>query len=224
MPSIEKRLRAGKVSWRAHYRTPEGRQRNRSFPRKIDAERFLTTVSATKLTGTFVDLARARMTVGEMAERWTASKAGLKASTRARYAAALDNHVLPRWRDTPLAAIDHEAVQDWISELMRGGMSPASVRKVYVVLSRILDVAVKGRLPANPARSVTMPRLQTGAKQYLTAAQVERMADAAATLPADRPRRTTDKAFAQYRLVVLVLAYCGLRCPSWRRCASYRWT
>lgn len=41
MASIEKRERAGKPVWRAHYRTPAGRQCNKSFARKVDAERFL---------------------------------------------------------------------------------------------------------------------------------------------------------------------------------------
>ncbi len=49
--------------------------------------------------------------------------------------------------------------------------------------------------------------------------QVEQLADAAATLPTNRPRRASDAAFAQYRLVVLVLAYSGLR---WSEVAALR--
>lgn len=51
MASIEKRVRDGRTSWRAHYRTPSGAQRNRSFTLKRDAERFLATVESAKLTG-----------------------------------------------------------------------------------------------------------------------------------------------------------------------------
>src|SRR5664279_3356283 len=69
--------------WRAHYRTPDGKQRNKTFVRKAEAERFLTTVESSKLTGAFVDPTRSRLTFGAMAERWTASKVGLKPSTRA---------------------------------------------------------------------------------------------------------------------------------------------
>jgi len=36
MASIEKRVRDGPTSWRAHYRTPAGAQRNKTFARKID--------------------------------------------------------------------------------------------------------------------------------------------------------------------------------------------
>jgi hypothetical protein len=91
--------------WRAHYRTPDGRQRNKTFARKVDAERFLTTIGSTKLSGSFVDPARSRVTLGEMAEKWCASKINLKASTRARYNSALNTHVLPRWARVPLGGV-----------------------------------------------------------------------------------------------------------------------
>jgi hypothetical protein len=72
MSSIEKRVRDGQTSWRAHYRTPDGKQRNKTFARKGDAERSLTTVESAKLTGSFADPAPARLTVGEWSARWLA--------------------------------------------------------------------------------------------------------------------------------------------------------
>ena len=51
MASIEKRPRSdGQASGRAHYRRPSGEQRNKTFDRKADAERFLATVEASKNT------------------------------------------------------------------------------------------------------------------------------------------------------------------------------
>ena len=47
MASIEKRRRQdGRASWRAHYRTPSGEQRNKTFDRKADAERILAGVES----------------------------------------------------------------------------------------------------------------------------------------------------------------------------------
>jgi hypothetical protein len=47
MASIEKRRRQdGRASWRAHYRTPSGEQRNKTFDRKADAERFFANVES----------------------------------------------------------------------------------------------------------------------------------------------------------------------------------
>jgi hypothetical protein len=51
MASIEKRVRDGRAVWRTHYRTPAGLQRNKTFPRKVDAERFLASVEHSKNTG-----------------------------------------------------------------------------------------------------------------------------------------------------------------------------
>lgn len=206
--------------WRAHYRTPDGRQRNKVFARKVDADRFLTTVQSSKLTGTFVDPSRSRLTFGEMATKWTASKVGLKASTRAVYAAVMEDQVLPRWKDIPLAAIEHEDVQAWIAELVAKKLSGAHVRKIVGVFSGVLDLSVRGkRLPANPATGVEMPRTKSKRKRYLTAGQVEVMAEAASMLDPGRPKLVSNAAFAQYRLVIFVLAYCGLR---WSELAALR--
>ena len=41
MASIEKRVRNGTVSYRARYRDPTGRQRVKTFRRKVDAEKYL---------------------------------------------------------------------------------------------------------------------------------------------------------------------------------------
>jgi hypothetical protein len=96
MASIEKRTRDGRVTWRAHYRDPAGRQRNRTFSHRIDAERFLTTVEAAKLTGSYVDPTLARLTVGDWSIRWLEGQAHLKPSTRERYAGILREHVGPK--------------------------------------------------------------------------------------------------------------------------------
>jgi integrase len=91
---------------------------------------------------------------------------------------------------------------------------------VTSVLSGILALAVRSkRLPSNPADGLELPRMAEQPRLYLTAAQVAELADHAARLRAGRPRRATDAAFAQYRLVVLVLSYCGLR---WSELAALR--
>jgi integrase len=219
--SIKRRSdRAGTTVWRAYYRDPAGRQRNRSFARKIDAERFLTSVESSKLTGTYIDPARAKMTVGEVAALWQSGKVNLKATTQARYAAALTVHIEPHWKDVPLDRVEHSDVQDWIASMAGNGLSGASVRKAYGVFAAILDRAVRDRrLPSNPARGVDLPIAMQQRRKYLTARQVEALAQAAAKLPDVRPRRATDAAFAQYKIVVLVLAYCGLR---WSEMAALR--
>ena len=55
MASIERRQRNGETVYRVHYRTPAGAQRNKTFDRRKDAQRFLANVESAKNSGTYVD-------------------------------------------------------------------------------------------------------------------------------------------------------------------------
>ena len=81
MARVEKRLRNGQVRWYARYRAPDGDQEGTTFSRRIDAERYLTGIESTKLTGTYIDPARARLTIGTWAISWLDGQAHLKPST-----------------------------------------------------------------------------------------------------------------------------------------------
>lgn len=212
MASIEKRVREGRTSWRAHYRTPAGEQRNKTFARKIDAERFLTGIENAKLVGTYVDPALARVTVGAWAQRWLDAQTHLKPTTRSRYEGVLRKHVQPKWERVRLADVSHSDVQAWVSELARSH-APATVRKIHRVLSLILDMALKdGRLTRNVASGVNLPRASKHEHRYLTHEQVEDLAHAAG-YPADPSKHSSldTRTNETYRLVVLFLAYTGVR-------------
>jgi site-specific recombinase XerC len=61
--------------------------------------------------------------------------------------------------------------------------SPSSVRKIVNVLSGSLQMAVKdGRLPANPAHGLNLPKVGKPAKRYLTHEEVRDLADAVDSL------------------------------------------
>jgi hypothetical protein len=68
VPSLEKRTRNGQSRWYARYRDPAGKQLVKVFIRKADGERFLTTVEAAKLTGSYIDAKRAAITFRDFAE------------------------------------------------------------------------------------------------------------------------------------------------------------
>lgn len=193
MSTIERRDNG---RWRARYRDPQGKQRNKSFARKVDAQRFLTTVEASKLTGSYVDPVRSRLTVGEWAAQWLDAQVQLKPSTLYRYDVLLNTQVLPTWGKVELARVTHAAVVKWVAALTASGYAPATVRQAYRVLSLVLALAVRdGRLVRNPADGARLPRAQRAEKRFLTHEQVAALADAC----------------GRYRLAVLILAYCGLR-------------
>ena len=193
MASVQKHANG---RWKARYRDTNGKEHARHFPRKVDAQRWLDSVTSAVVTGSYIDPAASRVLVGDWAARWLEGKANLEASTHGRYAGILKTYVFPRWSATRLVDVSPADVQAWVAQLAAGGLAPASVHKVHRVLSMVLATAVKdGRLPRNPASGVDLPRANPAEKQYLDARQVDRLADAA----------------GPGRLVVLVLAYCGLR-------------
>jgi hypothetical protein len=101
----------GRNRWRARYRDPAGRERSKSFARKVDAERFLLSVEDSKLRGVYVDPASGRVRFGEWAERWFHTTAGLKPASRHTYRQLLDNQILPTFELVSIAAIDTMAVR-----------------------------------------------------------------------------------------------------------------
>ncbi len=196
MSSIEKRTRGGNVTWQARWRDPDGRQRKRSFTKRSDADRYLTGVEHSVIVGAYVDPGRSRVTVGAWAQQWLDGQVQLKASTRYRYESLLRCQVLPSWETVPLAKVTHAGVGTWVARLSAAGLSPATVRQAYRVLSLVLALAVRdGRLSRNPADGVRLPRIVTSRKRFLTHEQVAALAGAA----------------GPHGLVVLALAYTGLR-------------
>lgn len=195
MASIEKRIRNQRTTWLARWRDPAGTQRKRSFPRKGDAERFLTGIEHAQLNGTYVDPALSRVTVGEWSTRWL-TQIQVKPSTAATYESLLRVHILPTWGGVPLRSVTHSEVGGWVAGLVAKGLAPATVRQAHRVLSLILSLAVRdGRLPRNPASGVRLPRVVRKERRFLTHQQVAALADAA----------------GERGFVIRLLAYTGLR-------------
>jgi integrase len=187
----------GRPRWRARYRDPSGRERSKSFTRKVDAERFLVAIEDAKLRGAYVDPAAGRVPFAEWAERWERTTATLRPSTRKDYATLLKNQVLPAFGDMTLVAIDALVVREWVAGLVAGGLSAKRARKAHQVLSQILASAVDGgRLPRNVAEGIKLPKVQRKEMHFLTAAQVEALAEAIAP---------------PYGVLVRFAAYTGLR-------------
>ena len=213
MASIEKRHGAnGQVTWRARYRTPSGAQRNKSFLKKVDAQRFLATVQHNKSAGSYVDPVLAKVTLGEWSKRWIEAQAHLKPSTHERYAGILRKQILPKWSSVRLGDVTHVDVQHWITTLAVT-YSPSTVAKIHRVLSLILDMAVKdGRLARNVSQGVNLPRPYKPEHRYLNHNQVEDLANECG-YPSDPSKHSSLDARANetYRLVVLFLAYTGVR-------------
>jgi integrase len=177
--SIEKRVRAGRTTYRVRYRDPAGRQRSKVFARKVDAERWLHENETAKGNNAWVDPTAGRVRLGEWAERWYATTAALRPTTRRDYRKLLDLEILPTFAAAPLASIDALAVREWLATLAAGGLGPKRTGKARAVLSQILASAVEGgKLSRNVAAGIRPPKVQRAEMCFLDADQVEALAEA----------------------------------------------
>jgi integrase len=161
--------------------------------RARDAERWLHENETSKLNRAWVDPAAGNDRFGGWGERWYATTAALRPTTRHDYRALLDNQVLPAFAAARLADIDALAVGEWLASLVGGGLSAKRARKAHQVLAQVLDAAVDGgRLARNVAAGVKLSKVQRREMGFLDAVQVEALADAI------DPRYPTLVRFAAY--------------------------
>ncbi|MBV7701911.1 site-specific integrase [Nocardia nova] len=211
MATIEPYETKAGTRYRVRYRKPDGKQTDkRGFARKRDAEQFANTVEVRKMSGEYVAPSLGRVTVADIAAGpdddpasagWLRRK---KAETAPSNYRTLETswrvHVKPRWggiRIGDQAALNIGTVETWIAELVEHGYSATVVIRAYGVLAGVLDSAVKERrIAANPVRGVeNLPRKSRKRHIYLQAGDVSRLA----------------RESKRHRVLVLVLAYCGLR-------------
>ena len=190
-----KRLETGR--WQARYRDSEKREHARNFRTRIEAQRWLDTVTASMVRSDYVDPRAGKAMIGELAERWYAGTATLKPSTRANYRSLLDAHVLPRWANIELRNVSTSAIKAWVSDLSASSAA-STTRKALGVLRNTLDLAVADRrLAVNPAAGVAQPKLPITEQRFLQADELDVLAIATGS--------------ERDRVLVLVLGWIGLR-------------
>ncbi|MEU0532982.1 tyrosine-type recombinase/integrase [Amycolatopsis tolypomycina] len=209
--------------WLVRYYDRAGKLRSEVAPSKAKAEERQAELTASLAAGTYIDPDHAKVTVGEMAEKWLTTRHDLKKSTWWKYRGLLDNHVLVRWGDLPLTAVGREDIALWVAELIRAksdggsGLGPSQARHAYRVLAMVLEWCVPTRILSNPARGVTLPIRPEAEHVYLTYEQVEMLAEASGRLRTkyDRPTASAEA----NKALILLLAYTGLR---WGEAAALR--
>jgi integrase len=144
----------------------------------------------------WIDPAHGRIIFGEYALAWLDSRTDLKPKTRHQYDSLLRLHILPTWRTVPLAKITFEGMSQWVARLSLGELGPSGIRQSVFVMSAAFDHAVRsGRIRANPARGLGLPRPGRRDYVFLTHDQLRALANEA----------------GPWRVFVLLLGYTGLR-------------
>ena len=175
---IEKRvLPSGRLSWRVRYYGPDGRERSRSFRLRRDAEAYDAKMRTERQRGDWIDPRRGRVTLADVwADYQRVGMGHLRETTKAAYRNAW-RHVDATFGRWPVAKIEHADVADWVTSLSsRSG--PDLVRYAHRVLCLVLDHAMRSRrVPVNVARGIRLPHRPPARDRFLTAAQVQSLAD-----------------------------------------------
>ena len=184
--------------WQVRYRNNDGKGRNKSFEKRIDAERFLASVSVDLHRGTYIDRISSNKPFSIVAESWLKSRA-VDISTFTQNEVHVRRHMIPRWSDSPIGSIKSSQIQEWVSWLSRGGLSSQYVRLIFANLKLIFDYAISDNLIAvNPCNTkiIKLPAREKKILEVLKPSQVSSI------LVSFSP---------EYRLIALIGATCGLR-------------
>jgi integrase len=194
--------------WRVRYYGPEGKtgrryKAPRTFTTKTEARRYLATVQADIIRGTWLPpkdptaTSRARaLTLADYAQTWMAHR-DLKDRTREHYRKLLDGHILRGpLGGLPIASITADDIKAWHARTAKG--TPTLRAHAYGLLRTIMGSAVvDGKIPANPCAI----RGAGAAKRAITIRP--------ATL--DELTKLVDAMPDRYQSMVLLAAWCALR-------------
>jgi integrase len=151
------------------------------------------------MTGTYIDPRRTERPFAEVLEAWRETWDGrLSSTTVRRYDSIVRTYLQPEFGRHKIGAVTHEVVQRYVTRLAADrALAPGTVRNVYAVLRTACAKGARmGMIKVNPCTAIDLPRARRQEMLFLTAAEVHAVAEAID---------------AQYRVLVYVAAYTGLR-------------
>jgi len=183
-------------NWQASIRGPDGREKSKTFARKVDAHAWLTSVDHSKLIGAYVDPVAGKVTFKDFAEAWRKVQIH-RTGTEISVEQQLRLHVYPIIGDRPIASVRTSDVQSLVHRLS-AALAPSTVAVVYGRVVAVFRAAVRDRIiAASPCVDVKLPSNRTPSMlQVLDVAQILAMSKA---VP------------ARYQALVIAGAGLGLR-------------
>lgn len=177
MASIQKRPDG---HWRARHRDADGKEHARHFVRKVDAQRWIDSVTASVVRGDYTDPETARTTVGQWCATWVHGYATRRPST-VRQAEVHLAQIVAAFGGLPLASVRPSHVKSWTVKLKADGLSDSYVYALHNRLSQVMSDAVHdGILARNPCSRRTSPGAGKQRPYVATTAQVWALHDTVA--------------------------------------------
>ena len=201
MASIERRERPARdgkvqVTWRVRWRDPAGRQRSRSFNRRVDADRHRSTVAADLVRGQYIDPDAGKVTFEYYAKTWLAAQT-FDAATAEAVALRLRLQAYPVLGLRQLREVKPSTIQAWLRGLT--GLAPTYQRVIFANVSTIFAAAVDDELLVkNPCRATSVRKPRADPRKVVPWEQ-------------ETVRHMRDRLPERYRVVATLAAGLGLR-------------
>jgi integrase len=168
---------------------------NRTFTRRRDADAYARTVEADRLRGLAIDPRAGLVTFETYARRWVCQRP-LRPLTRDLYDGLLRNHILPTFGKRAVGKVVPAEIRTWYAELGTK-LAPATTTRVYRFLHSIFATAVEDELiMRNPCIVRGASTASSPERPTATIAEVDALVEAMDD---------------QYRAMVILAAWCGLR-------------
>lgn len=177
MASIKQRGGRG-GPWRARYVDGQGKQHERLFQRRADAQAWIDQVTTSIVSGTYVAPRTARTTVAEWADEWLVGYAANRGST-VRQAKVHLARIKDQFGDQRLADVRPSHVRAWVAALQREGLEPSYVFALHARLAQLYNDAIHdGIVSRSPCSRKTSPGMGKQRPYVATTEQVWALQDA----------------------------------------------
>lgn len=144
-------------SWRARYRDADGNEHARHFALKRDAQRWLDEVTASVVTGRYVDPRAGTALWDNWTTDWVARQAWAAGTVSAAETAL---HSVS-WRQKGMGDVKPSHVQAWISSETKRGIAASTMRTRLNYVQMAFRAAVLDKVIAeSPAAAVKPPRVR----------------------------------------------------------------
>lgn len=175
MASIKQRTDG---AWRARYRDAAGKEHAKHFKLKRDAQRWLNEVTASVVTGQYVDPRAGRVIWSTWAQEWmnrqTWAQGTLEAATTAVESVP--------WKSEQIRSVKPSDVLSWVTAEHKRGLAASTIRTRLNYVQMAFRAAVRDKIIADsPAADVKPPRARRAeaSMKILMAEQVHAVLDVA---------------------------------------------
>jgi integrase len=141
--------------WRARYRDEAGREHSKHFARKVDAQRWLDQVTASVVTGSYVDPKAGTITFVEYFRLWSERQVWAPGTVKAM--TGIIGSV--PFTNLPIRAIKRSHIEQWVKAMSVDGLAPSTITTRFTNVRSVLRAAHRDRVIAtDPSEAIALPK------------------------------------------------------------------